>query len=168
MTISTAIISGLIGVSGVIIGVVLGYLLNDRSRRSEKREERIEQTKFNSYRLLLELESYHFFIASFDMREELSPVLSRKGFENIRAKIYDELRIYDGLEESGEIVRVMSSYCYASEMDRRRDIRHLIELLGRQVNPRLLRMIGEVDKENEIEGDKHPDEFLNRVRKLQV
>jgi hypothetical protein len=68
--------SGVIGVAGVIVGVVLGFLLTNWSRRSEKLEERVEKVRFNVYRLLLDLDYYHFFIASSDMRGEVT-VLER-------------------------------------------------------------------------------------------
>jgi hypothetical protein len=160
--------SGIIGLAGVVIGVVLGYLLNNRSRRSEKRKEIIERVRFNIYRHLMELESYHFFIASFDMHGEEAPISSRKGFERTRSKIYDELFVYDGLEESEEVVRVMHSYGYASEMDRHHDIKQLVESLGKQISPNLQRMVYKINQENEAVDYGVVDEYLKRVRKLQV
>jgi hypothetical protein len=157
-----------IAAAAAILGVVLGFLLNNWSRRSEKREERIERVRFNIYRLLIDLESYHFFIASFDMRGEESPVAARKGFEHINSKIYDQLLVYDGLKESEDIVRVLSSYSYATEMDRRRNIRRLVESLAKQISPNLQKMLKTIDEENEMVAERSSDESLKRVRKLQV
>lgn len=172
---TVALISGLVAaVVGSIIGAAAAVLFQ---RWSEGRRK-LETRRFRVYMGMLDVYQRHFWIRSYEIRNEEIPRQVRYDFEEARWKVADQLREADDLDLLPEVVDALFSLRFASEGARGDLISVLIERLSRQVNPRYaqvnpryaqaMKAIGEetmrlIQQDMQQKGD----EWMTRRRKIE-
>lgn len=126
----------------------------------------LEEGRFRMYMMLLELNGFHFWITSAEIRREQPEREAVRRFDEMRWRIADELRKADRLTETEDIVRVLFSLTFPSETDRSQALGQVIDRLGERVNPRYRRAVQKTGKENqELMADDF-QEYWKRHKKI--
>lgn len=130
---TVALVSGVVAaVAGGIIGSAAAVIF---SRRAEHAKD-LAGRRFRIYMALLDLASDHFWVTTHEFHGEEIPREIRERVQGARYKIADELRQADDLEELPEIVQVLFSLGYTTEVERADAIQALTDRMAKLVNPR--------------------------------
>ncbi|HXN23337.1 MAG TPA: hypothetical protein VOA41_11410 [Candidatus Dormibacteraeota bacterium] len=133
---------------------------------SEKKKSH-EEILLQIYMLLIELNGALFWIASRQVRGEDPNPEHAKKFSDLSWRIADLLRQFDKLPETPEILTVMFSLRFRSEVQRTEEIDRLLKQLGRRVNPRYDSAMKQISDESRKLMADDVEEFLRRQKRIQ-
>ncbi len=151
-----------------LLGAIMGSASTILFQRWSDKKTRLDSSRFQIYMMLLELNGWHWWIASTEVRGvEVSKEIVRK-FDRARWRIADELRKADDLPECSEILAALFSLEFKSESDRAASLKTTIDKLGTTANPRYTTAIKEVSLKNQELMRSDINEFCRRQNKLQL
>lgn len=116
--------------------------------------------------MLLDLYHQHFWISTNDMHKKEITKELKDQFQKAKYEIMDALRTADRLKQLPDIVDVLISLRFKTETDRLERLRHVVDDLGKGVNPRFLAAAKKADQENMNLMRSDQDEYWERRSKL--
>jgi len=149
----------LAGFAGAAFTLILQHLYSSHSYS--------QQQKFVIYGLLLDLHNAHFWIASAEVTGEKSA--GREAidwFNKTRLKIADEARKLKRFPEAERILSALYSLDYSTERDRAKDIRTIIDEMGKIFHPDVRKAMSKIAIENDILLKRDPELYTERMGKL--
>lgn len=151
----------------LVVGAFLGAGAKELFQHWSEYRKKDEDVRFKIYMMLLDLNSRHFSIASADMHGTIADPSTRLEFHKQCWRIADELRKYDGLPETEEILRVLFGLNFENEIHRSRMLGDLIDRLGSKVNPRYAKFIKKISLENQRLMAENREEAFRRQKKIE-
>jgi hypothetical protein len=135
-------------ISGV--GVTLaGVLASSMTQRHNDKHRVLEKAKFQVYMRLLEIDSCYFWVASYETRGEQIPQDIWDKLSALSWKVLDQLRETDEVAYLEEVVEVLLSENYPNANARADALSSLIDRYGNKVNPRYMKAIRRISRENQ-------------------
>lgn len=154
----TELITGLIGLLGVLLGGFITYYLE--KRLEAKRE--FEAVSFRVYMMLLDLYGRHQSIVTAEFHNELAPIERRRGYDRMRWLISDELRKAE-LPELEEIMLALHGD-FRTESQRAEALNVVTDKLGTRINQKYVDVARKLGEMNESSMLNDPEFFKRRMR----
>jgi hypothetical protein len=134
--------------SGVGVSAIAAWISSLLQRRMD-RQRRRDQSSFEVYMLLLELNGRYFWVASREIHGELPPPEIAAKVRDLALQIADKLREADEIQHLEEILTVlMSEDAHKTAHDRANALNAVIDKLGDTVNPCYRRVIRTISDNN--------------------
>ena len=140
----TELLSGIIG---AILGAFVGGWAAVHFQRKGDKKRQNQERQFELYKLLLDLDSKHFWIAN---ASEARPVRVEvlEEYDRLSWRVADKLREADEMPEAEDILRLVFSYKIESEQARSELLSRILTSIGGRVNSRYQSIMSQIGQEN--------------------
>lgn len=132
-------------VAGIAVSLFGAIIANLLTRRRERRRA-VEERRFAIYMKLMELQGLYWWFTVAEFHGETVPEEVRTSSNALSWQIADLLRSADEVDDLPEVLDVIFGPDFTTPTKRYDAIGRVLDCLGKQVNPRYARKMGEISQ----------------------